>query len=180
LSIWLPLPYNTPLLIDPARHILHNTIQLPVNSLLHLLLRKFDRDFAQSTLHLRPGILNVYLTRHPSQPLTDLLSNNTPEFPRSQLMCLSLPEDFLQSAHIARPHRRSRRSTLRAHEIGQLLAVTLGVLTSLALDGSELFLEPAHFAVFCVVGLLGLFLGLLEVLEAFVDFGSGAVCGFHD
>jgi hypothetical protein len=64
---------------------------------------------------------------------------------------------------------------LRAHEISQLLAITFGILTSLALDGSELFLETTHFAVFCVVVLLSLGFRLFEILETFVDLGSRTI-----
>jgi hypothetical protein len=64
---------------------------------------------------------------------------------------------------------------LRTHEVGQLLAVALGILTSLALDRSQLLLEPTHFVVFRIVVLLGLSSRVFEISETLVDRGSRAV-----
>lgn len=100
LSIRLPLPSNMPLLVDPTRHILHNIVQLSVDSLLHLLLRKTDRNFTQSALHLRPGILDILLGRHPGQSFTDLLFDYAFEVFSGQLVCLRLSYYLLQGAHI--------------------------------------------------------------------------------
>jgi hypothetical protein len=141
--------------MDPIRHILHNVIQLSADSLLHFLLRKTGRQFAQSTLHLGSGVLEVLFGRHSGQPLADLLFDHALDVLSGQLVCLGLPDDFLQCAHIENPCRRSRSRGLRAHKISQLLAVALGVLTSLALDRIELILDPTHFAIFRVVVLLG-------------------------
>jgi hypothetical protein len=112
------MPGNTSLLADSIRHILHNVIQLSVDSLLHLILRKAGWDSAQSSLHLRSGILDILLGRHPDQPLADLLFDHTLNVLSSQLASLSLPDDSLQCDHIERSRRRRRwRSSLRAYEV---------------------------------------------------------------
>jgi hypothetical protein len=59
---------------------------------------------------------------------------------------------------------------LRAHKVCQLAAVTLGVLTALALDGGELSLQAADFGLFGFAGGLGEGFEFLEVLKA--DFGG--------
>ena len=169
------MPADTPLLIDPIRHILHNIIQLSVDSLLHLMLREAGRGFAQSSLHLSPSVLDILLGRHPSQPLANLFFDDTFDVLSSQLVCLSLSDNLLQRAHIKSIYRGSWSRDLRAHETGQLLAIALGILTSLMLDRCQLFLQPTHFAIFCVVVLLGLIFRSLEVSEAFVDLGARTV-----
>jgi hypothetical protein len=46
-------------------------------------------------LHLRSGILNILLSCHPGQALTDLLFDDALDILSRQLVRLSLADDFL-------------------------------------------------------------------------------------
>lgn len=175
----LSLSCCTSLLIHEIRHFLHYVVQLPIDGVLHLFLRETSRHLGQCILHLCTSALDIRFGGHSSKSSSHLLFDDPLDVLGRQLLCLSLSNYFLQRAYIKGRRRSGGNLGLRTCKLGVLLALSLGILKPLAVDGGELFLESTDLAVFLSVVLLGLRLRLFELAEAVSYVGSRAIYTFE-